>query len=146
MKKAPVWSFDGKAKGGITDQMKQREQAYADKVNNFMSSKNLKPSDIEVDVFRSENLIRKRGRYPFKIIMPTDYTNEEHYKKAREEHPSFSPEPTAYWQMKPNSMDTNTKPPAPEMRNINGKDVKFYYLNHRRTDCQTYKPMRKSVF
>ncbi|MCQ2820846.1 MAG: hypothetical protein MJ252_26610, partial [archaeon] len=93
-------------------------------MSNYMSSKNLKPSDLEIDVFRSYNLMNKRGRYPLKIVSPTDITSEDHYKKAREEHPSFSPDPGAYWQMHPHEMERNVKPPAPEVKNINGKDVK----------------------
>lgn len=145
--RAPVWSFDHKNRlNGQNEQMKAREANFTEKVSNYLSSKNLKESDIQIDIQKSIDMLSKRGRYKLSINKPFDYANTEQYKKAREEHPSFSPGPQEYWKMKPNTIDCNKKPEAPETVNIRGKDAKVYYLNRRRTDHILSKPMRASVF
>lgn len=147
MRRAPAWAFENKNRlKGPTDQMKAREQSILEKASNYMSSKNLKESDLFIDVERSQKLMDKRGRYPITIAKSWDYTTEDHYKNAREQHPSYSPGPNQYWQMPIKTEDTNTKPPAPGTATLNGKDIKVYYLNRRRTDHVISKPMRKSVF
>lgn len=126
--------------------MKARESNFVEKVSNYMQSKNLKPSDLYIDIAKSEQLMAKRGHYPLTIAKSFDFAATEQYKKAREEHPDFSPGPTSYWKMKLGQQDTNTKPIPPESATVNGKEVKVYYLNRRRTDNIIAKPMRKSVF
>lgn len=107
----------------------------------------MKPSDLEIDINRAEKKIIERSRCPFKFHLPTNYQEEDHYKKAREEHPSFSPDPCHYWKMKNKSVDTNVPAIAPEPFTLpNGKEAKIYYLNHQRNDFRISKPMRKSVF
>lgn len=146
--RAPIWTFDNKKRLiGQNDQMKARDSAIQEKVNNYISAKNLKDSDLRIDVDRAEKLIMKRGRYPLTFYKPTDYANEEHYKNAREQHPEYSPDPCHYWKMKPGTQDTNTKPIAAEPTTLpGGKEGKIYYLNHKRNDHVIYKPMRGSVF
>lgn len=147
MRRAPIWQFENKNRLiGQNDQMKQRDSNFVEKVSNYMSSKNLKPEDLFIDVQKSHNLLNKRGHYPMTIAKSTDYTQEEHYKNAREQRPEYSPGPTAYWQMPPHTEDTNTKPIAPGTTTVHGKEAKIYYLNRKRTDFCISKPLRKSVF
>ena len=147
LRRNPIWTFDNKNRlKGLNDQMKSRDASINEKVSNYVSSKNLKPSDLYIDIERAQKLMDKRARLPLTIHKPFDYSNEEHYKKAREEHPEYSPSACEYWKMKAHTEDSNVKPPAPETTTLNGKEVKVFYLNRKRTDNVIFKPMRASVY
>ncbi|MCQ2817337.1 MAG: hypothetical protein MJ252_08745 [archaeon] len=112
-----------------------------------MSAKGLKAEDLEIDVIKAGKMVGKKGRFPLTFVKPTDYKSEDHYKSAREQHPSYSPDPCHYWKMKLKTVDTNAPPCAPEELTLpNGKTGKTYYLNHQRNDFRVYKPMVKSVY
>ena len=146
MRRAPVWSFQGKNPTKLpTDNMKAKEDMIKDKVENLKSSKNLTDKDLQIDVMGSHEKIRRRGRHFFEYKKPYDYANTEQYKSNKEQHPSFSPGPTHYWKMK--DIDTNARPKeVEEATEVNGKPGKIYFMNHKRTDFRQYKPMRRSVF
>lgn len=127
--------------------MKARDEAVKEKLNTYMSAKNLKETDLYIDVNRAEALIKKRTQIPITWVKDTDYKSEDHYKSAREQHPEYSPDPCAYWKMKLGTFDKNEKPGAPDTTTYpGGKEGKIYYLNHQRNDHVVFKPMRPSVF
>ena len=146
LKRSPAWSFIGKNPTKLpTENMVQKENLISEKLENFKSSKNITDKDLQIDVMASHDKIRKRGRYYFQYRKPYDYANTEQYKLNKEQHPSFSPDPTHYWKMK--DIDKNERPKdLVNETEVNGKPTKIYYMNRKRTDFRQYKPMRKSVF
>jgi len=145
-KNLPKWAFQSKSPTKLpTENMKAKQELYNQKIDNLKSAKNLTDKDLNIDVMRSYDAIRNRGRYPITIHKPYDYSNTEQYKLNKEQHPDFTPGPSHYWRMK--DMDTNSVPKElQEEKEINGKMTKIYYMNRKRTDFREYKPMRKSVF
>ena len=107
--------------------------------------KNINDNDLLVDVVKSYNTVKNRGRYPVTFHKPFDYANTEQYKSNKEQFPDYTPGPEYYW--KNIGLDTNERPKqVEEEKEINGKTRKIYYMNHQRTDFREYKPMRKSVY
>lgn len=145
---APVWTFDNKNRlTGQNEQMKQRDALFQEKKTNYMSTKNIKEVDLNIDIDRAEKLILKRTKLPWSYPKPFEYMNTEQYKSAKEKHIDYSPGPTAYWKMKKGTVDCNKRPEAPDTYTLpNGKEAKLYYLNHQRNDIVITKPMRKTVF
>ncbi len=146
LRRAPSWAFQGKNPTKLpTEQMKAREDAIREKVENLKSSKNLGDKDLQIDIMSSHEKLRRRGKHYFMYRKPYDYANTEQYKSNKQQHPSFSPDPTHYWKMK--DIDTNSVPKeSVETTEVNGRPSKIYYMNHKRTDFRQYKPLRKSVF
>ena len=144
--KAPIWSFQFKKKSVFpNDQMAARESAFKERVENYKSGKNLTDKDLMIDVSRSYEAIRNRGRYPLIIHKPFDYAGTDQYKLNKEQFPEYSPGPDYYWKMV--DMDVNERPKqVQEEKEIDGKTRKIYYMNRKRTDFRIYKPMRSSVF
>ena len=145
-RKAPVWSFDNKSPTKLpTENMQSRDAMYKEKIDNMKSAKNLQDKDLLIDIDRSMKAINRRGRYPLTFHKPFDYASTEQYKANREQHPDYSPGPQEYFKSK--ELDTNAIPKeAQEEKEMNGKTVKVYYMNRKRTDFRIYKPMRGSVF
>ena len=113
--------------------MKAKQELYDQKIDHLKSAKNLTDKDLNIDVMRSYDAIRNRGRYPLIIHKPYDYANTDQYKLNKEQHPDFTPGPSHYWRMK--DMDTNSVPKElQEEKEINGKMMKIYYMNRKRTD------------
>ena len=146
LNKAPIWSFQFKKKSVFpNDQMATRESAFKERVENYKSGKNLTDKDLMIDVSRSYEAIRNRGRYPLIIHKPFDYAGTDQYKLNKEQFPEYSPGPDYYWKMV--DMDVNERPKqVQEEKEIDGKTRKIYYMNRKRTDFRICKPMRSSVF
>ena len=144
--KAPIWSFQFKKRTPFpNDQMAARESAFKERVENYKSGKNLTDKDLMIDVSKSYETVRNRGRYPLIIHKPFDYAGTDQYKLNKEQFPEFSPGPDYYWKMA--GMDTNERPKqVEEEKEIDGKTRKVYYMNRKRTDFRISKPMRSSVF
>ena len=144
--KAPVWSFQFKKRTQFpNDQMAARESAFKERVENYKSGKNLTDKDLMIDVSKSYETVRNRGRFPYIIHKPFDYAGTDQYKTNKEQHPDFSPGPDYYWKM--TDMDINERPKqVEEEKEINGRTMKVYYMNRKRTDFRIAKPMRSSVF
>ena len=145
-RRAPVWTFDNKSPTKLpTENMQSRDAMYKEKIDNMKSAKNLQDKDLLIDIDRSIKAINRRGRYPLTFHKPFDYASTEQYKANREQHPDYSPGPQEYFKSK--ELDTNAIPKeAQEEKEMNGKTVKVYYMNRKRTDYRIYKPMRGSVF
>lgn len=145
-KKAPVWSFDNKSPTKLpTENMQTRDALYKEKIDNMKSAKNIQDKDLLIDIDRSYKLMNKRGKYPLTFHKPFDYAGTEQYKSNKEQHPDYSPGPQHYWKSK--EFDTNSIPKEmSEEKEVNGKNIKIYYMNRKRTDYRIYKPTRGSVF
>lgn len=148
LRRAPAWAFQGKNPTKLpTDNMKAKEDMIKEKIENLKSNKKISDKDLQIDVIGSHEKIRRRGRYFFEYKKPYDYANTEQFKSNREQHPSFSPDPSHYWKDKKKEIDINARPKdVVEDTELNGKPSKIYYMHHKRTDFRQYKPMRKSVF
>ena len=146
MKKSPVWTFQFKPRMKLpNDQINSRDSAFKEKIDNYKSAKNLTDNDLNIDVSKSYEKVRMRGRYLYTIHKPFDYAGTDQYKSNKEQHPEYSPSPDYYWKM--SGMDINERPKVvEEEKEIDGKSRKVYYMNRQRTDFRVYKPMRSSVF
>lgn len=146
MNKSPVWSFNNKNPVKLpTEQMQSRDQLIKDKVDNLKGKRNLDDKNLIIDVQASFDKVTRRGRNYMIMRKPFDYASTDQYKLNKQEHPDFSPGPQHYWKMK--SDDKNERPAnVVEEKDVNGKQMKVYYMNHKRTDYRQYKPMRSSVF
>ena len=142
----PAWKFMFKPNQKLpNEQMQTRDSNFKEKIDNFKSGKNISDNDLLVDVVKSYNTVKNRGRYPVTFHKPFDYANTEQYKSNKEQFPDYTPGPEYYW--KNVGLDTNERPnQVEEEKEINGKTRKIYYMNHQRTDFREYKPMRKSVY
>jgi hypothetical protein len=142
----PKWSFRNKNPTELpTVQMKSKEDLHKEKIDNYKSSKGVSDKDLLIDVPRAYELVKKRGRYPITFHKPFDYAGTDQYKTSKEQRPEYSPAPTHYWKMK--DIDSNTVPKElVEEKEVNGRTMKVYYMNHKRTDFREYKPMRKSIY
>ena len=142
----PKWSFRNKNPTELpTVQMKSKEDLHKEKIDNYKSSKGVSDKDLLIDVPRAYELVKKRGRYPITFHKPFDYAGTDQYKTSKEQRPEYSPAPTHYWKMK--DIDSNTVPKElVEEKEVNGRTMKVYYMNHKRTDFREYKPMRTSVY
>jgi hypothetical protein len=142
----PHWGFQCKSPTKLpTDNMVARDEAVKEKIENLKSNKNITDKDIMGDVVNSYLKVKNKGRYYFMYKKPFDYANTEQYKLNREQHPSYSPGPEHYWKMKDIDKDERPKE-VQEEKEIYGKPGKIYFMNHKKTDSRTFKPMRKSVF
>ena len=145
-KSDPSWKFMFKPKQKLpNEQMQTRDSTFKEKIDNFKSGKNISDNDLLVDVVKSFNTVKNRGRYITTFHKPFDYANTEQYKSNKEQFQDYTPGPEYYW--KNVGLDTNERPKqVEEEKEINGKTRKVYYMNHQRTDFREYKPMRKSVY
>ena len=142
----PCWAFQGKSPTKLpTDNMIARDELIKEKAENLKNNKNITDKDIMGDVVNSFLKVKNRGKNYFTYKKPYDYANTEQYKLNREQHPSYSPGPEHYWKMKDIDKDERPKE-VQEEKEIYGKPGKIYFMNHKKTDSRTFKPMRKSVF
>ena len=130
---------------GVNNNTKAVEERIKEKVDNYLSSKNMKKDDLNIQLRQTFHNVTHHGRLYMTIHKPTDWKNEEHHKKAEEDHPRVTPGPDHYWKI-PDKFDYSKKSvDLHDITDSNGK--KIYYMDRRRTDKRVYKSgMRKSVY
>ena len=96
-RRAPVWSMQNKSPTKLpTDNMKARDDAIKDKIDQLKSNKNITDKDINGDVIESYAKVKNHGRNYMSYKKPYDYGNTEQYKLNLEKFPRYSPGPQHY--------------------------------------------------
>ena len=145
-KRAPAWKYP-KDIGPNVEFQKEEKERLKEKLEEYMSDKDLKKEDLWINVVKSYHKVTHHGELPIKFQPIYKVLETEQYTSMLEKQPRVYIGPQQYWKM-PKETFSRYKAKKPNLSNItddNGN--KIYYMDRKKTDKRVYSAgMRKSVY
>ena len=146
-KRAPVWSYP-KNIGPNVEFRKEESEKMKEKMEEYMSNKDLKKEDMWVNVVNSFHRTNHHGELKIKFQPEYKMKETEQYVAYLENNPKKYVGPQQYWKMPKETFSRYNKFKKPNLSNItddNGN--KIYYMDRKKTDKRIYSAgLRKCVF
>ena len=146
-KRAPIWSYP-KNIGPNVEFKKEQEEKFKEKMEEYMSNKDLKKEDMWINVVNSFHRVNHHGELKIKFQPEYKMKETEQYVAFLENSPKKYIGPQQYWKMPKETFSRFKRYKKPELSNItddNGN--KIYYMDRKKTDKRVYSAnMRKAVY
>ena len=145
-KRAPAWKYPKDIGPNVEFQREEKER-LKEKIEEYMSDKDLKKEDLWINVVKSYHKVTHHGELPIKFQPIYKVLETEQYTSMLEKQPRIYIGPQQYWKM-PKETFSRYKAKKPNLSSItddNGN--KIYYMDRKKTDKRVYSAgMRKSVY
>ena len=145
-KRAPAWKYPKDIGPNVEFQREEKER-LKEKIEEYMSDKDLKKEDLWINVVKSYHKVTHHGELPIKFQPIYKVLETEQYTAMLEKQPRVYIGPQQYWKM-PKETYSRYKAKKPNLSSItddNGN--KIYYMDRKKTDKRVYSAgMRKSVY
>ena len=145
-KRYPAWKYP-KDIGGNEEHKKEVEEQIKEKMDEYMTNKDLKKEDLWINVSKGYHKLTHHGELPIRFQLIYKVKETEQYKAMLEKQPPTYIGPQQYWKM-PKETFSRYKQKKPNLSSItddNGRKV--YYMDRKKTDKRVYSAgMRKAVY
>ena len=145
-KRAPAWKYP-KDIGPNVEYQNEEKERIKEKIEEYMSDKDLKKEDLWIKVVDSFHKVTHHGELPIKFQPIYKMHETEQYVAMLENQPRVYIGPQQYWKM-PKETFSRYKQKKPNLSSItddNGN--KIYYMDRKKTDKRVYSAgMRKAVY
>ena len=146
-KKAPIWSYP-KNIGPNVEYKKDQEEKRKEKMEEYMTSKDLKAEDLWINVIQGFHKLNHHGELPIKFQPEYKMKETEQYVAFLEKSPKKFIGPQQYWKLPKETFSRFVRYKKPNISHItddNGNKV--YYMDRKRTDKRVYSAnLRKAVY
>ena len=144
-KRYPSWKYP-KPIGGNEEHKKEVEENIKEKVEEYMTDKNLKKQDLWINVREGFRKITHHGEILLKITPEFKYMDVEQYKTCKENNPNVYIGPQQYWKMpKENFRKGSAKRSMSTITDDKGN--KIYYMDRKKTDQRVYiAGLRRAIY
>ena len=145
-RRAPAWKYP-KDIGPNVEFQKEEKERIKEKIEEYMSDKDLKKEDLWIKIVDSFHKVTHHGGLPIKFQPIYKMQETEQYVAMLENQPRVYIGPQQYWKM-PKETYSRYKQKKPNLSSItddNGN--KIYYMDRKKTDKRVYSAgMRKAVY
>ena len=145
-RRAPAWKYP-KDIGPNVEFQKEEKERIKEKIEEYMSDKDLKKEDLWIKIVDSFHKVTHHGGLPIKFQPIYKMQETEQYAAMLENQPRVYIGPQQYWKM-PKETYSRYKQKKPNLSSItddNGN--KIYYMDRKKTDKRVYSAgMRKAVY
>jgi len=146
-KRAPVWSYP-KEIGPNVEFRNEEKEKLKEKLEEYMSNKDLKKEDIWINVVNSFHRVNHHGELKIKFEPEYKLKETEQYIQSLENNPRKYVGPQHYWKMPKETFSRFKKAAKPNLSALtddNGN--KIYYMDRKKTDNRVYSAgLRKAVY
>ena len=146
-KKAPIWSYP-KNIGPNVEYKKDQEEKRKEKMEEYMTSKDLKTEDLWINVIKGFHKLNHHGELLMKFQPEYKMKETEQYVAYLEKSPKKYVGPQQYWKLPKETFSRFVRYKKPNVSHITDDDGnKVYYMDRKRTDKRVYSAnMRKAVY
>ena len=145
-RRAPAWKYP-KDIGPNVEFQKEEKERIKEKIEEYMSDKDLKKEDLWIKIVDSFHKVTHHGGLPIKFQPIYKMQETEQYAAMLENQPRVYIGPQQYWKM-PKETYSRYKQKKQNLSSItddNGN--KIYYMDRKKTDKRVYSAgMRKAVY
>ena len=146
-KKAPAWKYPKALPP--SQNIKDRENAIEEKIEEYLSNKGIKRNDLNLDVPGSFHKVKHHGEVYYKMYKNFQFDKEEQYQNYLENNPKKYVGPQHYWRMPKETFNKRGKKNKSAALGFieDDKGNKVFYMDRKKTDKRVFTAgMRKAVY
>ena len=146
-RRAPAWKYPKATPP--SQNIKDRDDAIEEKVEEYLSNKGIKRSDLNLDIPGSFYKVKHHGEIYYKMVKKFNYDKEEQYQNYIENNPKKYVGPQHYWRMPKETFNKRGKKNKSAALGFieDDKGNKVFYMDRKKTDKRVFTAgMRKAVY
>ena len=146
-KRAPAWKYPKATPP--SQNIKDRDDAIEEKVEEYLSNKGIKRSDLNLDIPGSFYKVKHHGEIYYKMAKKFNYDKEEQYQTYIENNPKKYVGPQHYWRMPKETFNKRGRKNKSAALGFieDDKGNKVFYMDRKKTDKRVFTAgMRKAVY